>query len=221
MRARLSVGVAVLAFAVLALAQVLLPRIAAQDLRHRLSRSGEVEHLEVHAFPALELLWHHADRVVVRMRTYRSSTGSLARLLGQSVDVDQLDATAARFSSGLLALRDARLRKRGGVLTGEARVSEADVRAALPGLDVRPVASGGGQLVLEGSVNVLGARVSLRARAGAQGGRLVVEPEGLPLGGLATITVFDDPHVAIESVGAEPAPDGFRLSARGRLRPSG
>jgi hypothetical protein len=218
MRARLSLGAAVFVVALLALAQVLLPRIATSDLRDRLSRSGEVEHVEVHAFPALELVWNHADRVVVRMRSYRSSSGGLARLLGQSAGVGQLDATAARFSTGLLALRDARLRKRGPLLTGEARVSEADVRAALPGVDLRPVASGGGQLVLEGSADVLGARVSLRARAKAQGGRLVVEPEGLPLGGLATITVFDDPRLAIESVGAEPGAGGFRVNARGRLR---
>src|SRR5690349_566448 len=141
-----TVGVVLL---LLVLAQLFLPGIAAQRLRDRLARSGQVLHVEVHAFPAVELLWHHADRVLIRLATYRSGAGHLTSLLDQAGDVGTLDASAAVFRTGLLTLRDASLHKRGNSLTGTARVSEADLRAAIPFLDnVQPVASGDGRLTL-------------------------------------------------------------------------
>src|SRR5207248_45620 len=54
-----TVGVIVL---LLVVAQLVLPGIAEQRLRDRLSRNGTVIQVHVSAFPAIELLWHHADR---------------------------------------------------------------------------------------------------------------------------------------------------------------
>jgi len=34
----------------------------------------------------------------------------------------------------------------------------------------------------------------------------------------ATVTVFSNPHVQVQSVDATPAPGGFRVTATGRLR---
>ena len=87
--------------------------------------------VQVHAFPAIELLWHHADRVLIRMRSYRSAAGSLRSLLGDTSGVGSLDASATVVHSGLLTLRDATVRKRGERLTGTARVTEADLRTAI------------------------------------------------------------------------------------------
>ena len=39
----------------------------------------------------------------------------------------------------------------------------------------------------------------------------------VPLGALATIRVFSDPRVEVESVGATPTPGGFVASATARL----
>src|SRR5947209_17994801 len=114
----------------LVVAQLALPGIAEQRLRDRLARSGKVLDVEVDAFPAIELLWHHADHVVVRMATYRSSASALGPTIGQAGDVGTLDASTRRLDAGLLTLRDAELHKRGSVLTGTARVSEADLQAA-------------------------------------------------------------------------------------------
>src|SRR5437588_7968546 len=114
----------------LVLPQLVLPGIAAQRLHDRLARSGQAVHVEVDAFPAVELLWHHADKVVVSMRRYRSSTGSLGSLLSETGDVGTLDASVAELDTGLLTLRGATLRKRGDRLTGSATVTEADLRAA-------------------------------------------------------------------------------------------
>ncbi|MBV9839845.1 MAG: LmeA family phospholipid-binding protein, partial [Solirubrobacterales bacterium] len=116
----------------LVIAQLVLPGLAAQRLRERLARSGAVISVRVEAFPAVELLWHHADRVVVRMGQYRSNPGHLAGLLAQASDVGSLDASATQVQAGLLTLHDASLRKRGDQLTGSASVTEADLRSAIP-----------------------------------------------------------------------------------------
>jgi hypothetical protein len=209
---------AALAVVVLGVGQLVLPGIAAQSLRDRLAHSGQVLQVRVEAFPAIELLWHHADRVVVRMRQYRSSPGHLGSLLAEAADAGSLDASAAELDAGLLTLRDTALRKRRDQLTGTARVTQADLRAALPILDsVQPVASGSGQLTLRGTATLFGVTASVDATVSAQGGQLLVQPD-IPLGGLATITVFSNPHVEIDDVGASPASGGFSVSARGRLR---
>jgi len=202
----------------LGVAQIVLPGIAAQRLRDRLSRSGTVEKVEVDAFPAIELLWHQADRVVIRMGDYRSSPSRLASTLAQAGDTGSLDASANRLQTGLLTLRHATLAKRGQQLSATATVTEADLRASFPVLDsVQPVASSGGQLTLQGTATVLGVTATVDATVQAQNGAVVVTP-AVPFGGLATVTVFDSPAIAVQAVGAAPAPAGFALSAQGRLR---
>ena len=218
MRAPLPVGAALFVLALLALAQVALPSVAADRLRTRLARSGTVERVAVRAFPAVELLWGEADRVEVRMRSYRASPAALGAALRHSVSADRLDASTAVLSTGLLTLRDARLHAQDRVLSGEALVTDADLRAAVPApLAVRPIASGGGQLELQGTASLFGATVSARFRLLATEGRLVVAPEGVPFAGLATLTVFADPHLRMDGVGARTAPGGFALTARGHL----
>jgi len=202
----------------LVLVQLVLPGIAEQRLRDRLARSGRVIKVEVDAFPAIELLWHQADRVVVRMATYRSSASSLGGTVAQVADVGSLDASARELRAGLLTLRDATLRKRGSILTGRASVTEANLRAAFPILDsVRPVASSGGQLTLQGTATLLGVSATVDATVRPQDGALVVTPD-VPLGGLATITLFSNPAVQVQSIAADPAPGGFAVSARAQLR---
>lgn len=205
--------------ALLALSQVLLPRLAAHSLRGHLAHSGEVEHVEVHAFPALEVIGGRADRVVVRMRSYRGSSGQLAGELEKSSKAGDVDFSTATLSTGLLTLRDATMRKRGAELTAEGRVTEADLRAALPpGFDVRPVTADANGLVLEGSAAVLGVNVRLQARVHAVGGGIVVEPQGLPLGGIATLRAFSDRRIEVQEVGARRVAGGFMVMVRGRLR---
>src|SRR5947209_1083977 len=125
---------ALVALVVLALvvAQLVLPSIAEQQLRDRLSRSGTVESVQISAFPAIELLWDDADHVAVRMRNYHSGTRHLGSLLNQAGGVDRVDASAGVLTAGLLTVRDAVLRKRGDELFASAHVTEADLRAALP-----------------------------------------------------------------------------------------
>jgi hypothetical protein len=211
-------AVALAAVVVLGVGQLVLPSIAERRLRHRLERTGTVQRVEVHSFPAIKLLWDDADRVEVRMGSARPGPGRLADLLAQTADTDRLDARAGRLRVLTLVLSDVRLRKRGHELTGAATVTPGALQAALPpGFDVRPVAAGGGELVFEGTAELLGQRFTGRAVVAARDGRLLLAPE-IPFGGLLTLTLFADRRVDVTGVGARPAPGGgFTLTASGRV----
>jgi hypothetical protein len=210
-----SAGVVLL---LLAAAQLVLPGIAAQRLRDRLARSGRVLAVQVDAFPAIELLWHDADRVVVRLAQYRSTSGHLSSLLAQAADVGSLDASVAELDTGLLTLRNARLLKRGDRLIGSAQVTQADLRAAIPFLDsVQPVTSANGQLTLRGTATVLGVTASVDVIVQARDGSLIATPD-VPFGGFATLTLFANPRLDVSGLSASPTADGFSVTARGRLR---
>lgn len=208
---------ALVVLVLLVVAQLVLPGIAAQRLRDHLSSSGTVISVKVSAFPAIELLWHQADHVVVRMADYRAPVTSLGSDLAGAGDAGSVDASATRLDVGLLTLRDASMTKRGDRLTGTARVTQADLRAAVPFIDnVQPIASGGGQLTLQGTATLFGVTASAAATVAAQGGAVIVQPD-VPFGGLATLTLFSNPHLAVLDVAASPAPGGFSLRARGQL----
>ena len=70
--------------------------------------------------------------------------------------------------------------------------------------------------MLRGTASVFGVTATVDANVRAQDGRLVVVPQ-VPFGGLATVTVFDDPRVEVDAVSASSAPGGFRVAAAGRL----
>lgn len=209
--------------------QLVLPGIARDRLRDRLAQHGRVERVEVHAVPAIKLLWGDADRVVVRMRTYRSSLlpglarrlgvdgagrpGELADRLASTSGTGRLDATAAEFDVGPLRLTQASLEKRGAKLTGTATLSKADLHAALPNfLRVRRVSSGRGALRLSGTLSAFGRRLTTDFILAARGGKLVLTPD-VALGGLATVVLFGDPRVRIEDVAVRPLPGRYVISA--------
>jgi len=203
---------------VLGVAQLVLPKIAEQRLRDQLERSGSVLEVKVSAFPAIKLLWHNADSVVVRLGAYRSPAGAIGSSLARAADVGTLDASARELDSGALTVRNATLRKRGDQLVGTATIAQADLRAAVPFLDnVQPVASQDGRLVLRGTATLLGLNASVDVTVAAQNGDLVVAPN-VPFGGLATITLFSDPRIQVQSIAAAAVPGGFSLQVQARLR---
>ena len=203
---------------VLVVAQLVLPGIATQDLRDRLAKSGRVLEVKISAFPAIELLWNQADRVVVRMDTYTSHPSHLSSLLDEAAGVGSLDASANRLQAGLLVLHSASLRKRGDDVTGVATVNNTDVQAALPILtSVSLVGSANGQVTLQGTATALGLSATLQVIVSAQDGKLVAAPN-LPFGGLATVTLFSNPHLAVQSVSGQAVPGGFTVTATGRVQ---
>lgn len=202
----------------LVLAQLFLPGIAAQRLRDDLEKSGTVLEVKVSAFPAIKLLWHQADSVVVRMGSYRSGVGHLASTLAGAGDAGTIDASAQQLEVGPLTLLGGTLRKRGSELTGAATVTEADLRSAVFFLDnVEPIASENGRLTLRGTASFLGLTATVDATVAAQNGALVVAPD-VPFGGIATLTLFSNPHVEVQSVSATTVPGGFRITAAGKVK---
>src|SRR5215471_13380710 len=91
---------------VLVVAQLLLPGIAAQELRDNLEQSGTVLEVKVSSFPAIKLLWHRADSVVVRMGRYRAPVSRLAQTLDGAGDATSLDASAQEFDIGPITLQN-------------------------------------------------------------------------------------------------------------------
>jgi hypothetical protein len=217
MRRLAALGVAGLVVVLLVTAQLILPGIAAHRLRERLSHSGRVLEVQVHAFPAVTLLWHHADSVTVRMASYRAAPANLPGTLDQAGSVGSLHASAQVFQDGLLTLQDASLVKRGNRLSASALVAEADLRSAVPFLtSVTPVASSTGGLTLRGTATLLGLSATVDATVSVTGGTLVIAPD-LPFGGLATITVFADRRIRVQSVSASPAAGGFAVRGTATL----
>jgi hypothetical protein len=211
---RIALGVGVLLILLFVVAQLVLPRVAERYVRSEVRKNGGVvESVDVAAFPALKLVLRHADRVTLKLKSATLGVGDLADELERTKDVERLDATVARMDLGPLKLNTLELHKRGDRLTGEASVASSDLSAALPaGVGVDSVEADDQGLVLQARVGPL----SARARLSADEGALRIAPEGL-LGGLATVTVFDDPRVYVSAVGAEQRPDGFTLTADGRL----
>lgn len=203
---------------VLVAAQLALPPIAENRLRDRLERSGTVETVDISAFPAFKLLWHRADDVTVRMGRLRTGAGNLADLLASTGDADDVDASAGEQRILNLRLLDSRLRKRGDELALAATVTDADLQAALPpGFDVRPVATGDGALVFEGTADLFGRRFTGQATVAVRDGSLRLEPN-IPFGGLLSLTLFSDPRIEVLDVGGRRGAAGFTLTARARLR---
>jgi hypothetical protein len=151
------------------------------------------------------------------------SPAQTAKLLWEARDVSDMDLTAASVQEGPLQLSDARLRKRGSALSAQALTTQAAVKAALPeGFGVQLLSSEGGKVQVRASGGLFGVGASVDAVAGASEGKLVVHPQGFLVEGLA-LTLFTDPHVYVEAVGASAVAvpggaQGYRLTMAASLR---
>jgi hypothetical protein len=206
---------------VLALAQVLLPRVAVSRITARVARYGTVQSVSVSAWPAVELLWGSVGSVRVRAKSLALSPSQAASLLWEARGTTSMDVSAESVRLGSLRLSDASLRKRGSALTAQALTSEADVKAALPaGFGVRLLRSGGGQVEVQATGGLFGVDASVDAVAGAREGKLVAHPLGFLLEALQ-LTLFSDPHIYVEGVGASvqgEQPLSYWLTMSARLR---
>ena len=186
-----------------------------------MGRYGTVESVSVKAWPAVELLWGSADSVKVRATSLKVSPAQTAKLLWEARGVNDIEMTAPSVQEGPLRLSDVSLRKRGNALSAQARTTEADVKAALPeGFDVQLLRQRRRQVEVRASGGLFGLGASVDAVAGASEGKLVAHPLGFLLEGLQ-LTLFADPHVYVEGVGASAQAGGplsYRLTMRASLR---
>jgi len=204
--------------ALLALAQLILPRIAASRISSRVGRYGSVEHVSVSVFPAVKLLWGDADSVNVQAGSLSLSPAQAAALLREGRGAEDMDVSAEAVRLGSLALTDGVLRKRGSQLSAHAHASQAAVRVALgPGVGVRLLGSEGGHVRVAATGSLFGVGATVAAVAESEDGKLVVHPEGLLLEGFR-LTLFHDAHVHLLGVAARQDGSGYVLGVTALLR---
>jgi hypothetical protein len=215
-----SIGVLV---ALLVLAQVFLPKIAAGRISDRIGKYGSVESVHVSAWPAVELLWKHAGSVEVKATRLRVSPAQTSKLLAEASGVDRMDVSVASVQEGPLRLRGVSFHKRGSRMSATAHLGMADVAAALPpGIGVALLGSGGGKVEVRASGGLFGVGASVDAVAEAEGGKLVVHPRGFLLEAIK-LTLFSDRRVYVTGVSASRATGpggvaGYLLGIEATLR---
>jgi hypothetical protein len=222
---RLALGFAAVVVALLVLAQLLLPPLAAKRVSDRVARYGTVKSASVSAFPALELLWGKADSAHIRAGKLAVTAAQIGSLLWEAHNVKDMtvlaDAANLRVA-GLprgLTVSDVRLEKHASIIQASATLTQQQLDEALPrGFHVEPVASGEGQVEVHASGGLFGVQASIDALLKPLEGRLVAQPQSFPLAGLATVTLFSDPHLHVESIGVrvqrrQPLTYGLSLSA--------
>jgi len=217
---RIAAGVAGAVLLALALAQVLLPRLAASRISSRVGRYGTVSSVSVSAWPAVQLLWGSVGSVRVRAKSLSLSPAQAASLLWEARGVRSMEVSAQSVRVGSLQLTDASLHKQGSALSAQALTSEAAVKEALPtGFDLRLLRSEGGEVEVQASGGLFGVGASVNAIAGGSEGKLVAHPIGFLVEALH-LTLFSDPHVYVVGVGASvqsEQPLSYRLTMTARL----
>jgi len=197
--------------------QFVAPSIATSVLRQRLAKDGRVLRAHVSAFPWVQLLWQHADRVSATMADYRAAPGHIESLLHEVDGIGTVDVSIGVVHTGLLTLHAVTLTKRGDELVGVGTLELSDLQAALPVVrSLTPVRDSNGQVLLRGTASVLGVQASVDVVIAARDGKLMVAPSGL-LGAFTTVTLYDDPEIQVQSVTATTVPGGLRFVTRGKL----
>ncbi len=217
---RIGLGVLGVLVVVLVGAQLLLPGIAARRVHEKVGRYGTVLSSHVSAFPAIELLWGHGDSgsVVAGALSLTPTQGVDMLWEGRGITDTQLTASSMQVDG--VQMRAVSIRKRGSAVVVEGTVSESELRGVLPlGLEVHSLTDAGGHVLAQATGSVLGVSATVQVDVHAAEGRLVAEPQGLPLAGLATVTVFSDPRLSMESIDVTPlASTGAAASLRVALR---
>ena len=212
----------------LLLAQLLLPRIAAQRLRSELERYGVVRSVSISAFPAIELLWGEAQSATMSAASIRMSPTQANELLWKARGVRLVDMRTASLHVGSFTLHDVIWRKRGDQLYMSGKLTEADLRASLPGsTGFALLGSSSEGIDMRVSGSFFGVASSVDVRLGAIEGKLVAQPVGVPFGGFVKVMLLSAPHMYVQSIGLANSPSAgagasadpaYEVSIAARLR---
>jgi hypothetical protein len=185
--------------AVLGLAQLLLPVLAAQRVRSQLGRYGTVRSASVSAFPAIELLWGSAQSATVSAGSLSMEPAQVGALLWQGRGVQRIEMRAESIRVGPLRMLHVSSHKRGEELYTQGSVTEADLRAALPGSTaVQPLGRTPAGVEVRVSGSLFGVGASVEVLLSALEGKLVAQPQGIPLAGLVKLVLFSNPHLYVQ-----------------------
>jgi hypothetical protein len=144
----------------------------------------------------------------VNAGTLTATPAQIVSLLGEARAIGTLTVLAqgavlhtAQLPGGL-EVSDVRMQKRGSSIVATATMTQTQLQRALPsGLSVQPTASGEDGIEAHASGGLFGLQASIDVLVRASEGNLVAEPRGLPFGGIATVTLFSDAHLKVQSVG--------------------
>jgi hypothetical protein len=139
----------------------------------------------------------------------------LINLLAKTANAGSVTAHIGTFRTGKLVLENVVFTKRGSALAAQALLTSAALTAALPGsFSLRPLTSSAGELKFRGSTTVLGHRISLDARLVARHGDVVIQPDLIGFfPSFASLKIFHDPQVDVESVSSRAVSGGWELTA--------
>ncbi len=210
-------AVALVVVLLLAGGQLVLPALAARQVRHEVGDPDAT--VEVAAYPAWKLVAGHADRVTVRADRLGDDGGSLTDLLRRAEDVGETHAVIGRVRVGDVTLRDLDARIADGRVRATARLSLAELSAQVPGGGrLQPVApAADGRPRLRVTTSVLGVRAGATVVLTARDGRIEVAPEA-GLASLLRIPVFADPALRVDGVRGSASGDVLSLAFTGGLR---
>jgi hypothetical protein len=214
--ARLGLAAGALIVALLILGQVLLPGIVASKLRSSLRGAATGVHISVKATPALELLFGHADRVVMSAAVLRPiGTANIKALLERTRETGSLEATVGRLITQRLELDHVVVSKRGSQITTSAAVNRNALGAALPaGISVRPASGGSQAISLSAHITVFGRTIVANALLEARDGKIEIVPESSLL---PSITVFTDPQLDVDTLKVFASGADYTFTAHGHL----
>jgi hypothetical protein len=200
------------------IAQLVLPGLAEQRVRDELEGFAAVSEVKVDSTPAVKLLFGEVDSLTARLRDAESTQGAVADLIARTEKIDRLRIDADNAEITGVGLTDVSLVKDGSAMRAAATLSRAELESVLPaGAEVGSISSEGGALLVDGSFDVLGFRLSGPARVEPTGGAIVLRSEQGLLAGLAQLTLFQDDRVRVTALEGEDAGDRLRLGARGRV----
>lgn len=176
-------------------------------MREELARYGTVHSVSVSAFPAIALLWGHAQSATVSAGSLSMSLPEATKMLEEGRGIDRVDMSAQSMRLGSFAMRHVTARQRGSAFYTEGSIGAGELRAAVPGsTEVQLLGSAPGGVEMRVAGNLFGVDASVDALLSVQEGKLVAQPQGIPFLGLVKLTVFSAPHMRLEGFDLAPLP---------------
>lgn len=223
---RIAIGVVLGVVALLVLAQLFLPSIAAQKVKEKVEKYGVVESASVKAFPAIELLWGHADSATVHIKRIAVTPTQAVNLLEETKNVAKLDmymkslkinvpASSGGGEAGAISIKAVTVHKNGSSIGAQAMIEASQLSKALPGgFEATPIANKGSkfELALKGGFLAGGTQDAV---VDGHEGKIVVEPSGQPS---ETLVIFSDKRVSVGAIHASVHPPTTTLTLSAQLR---
>jgi hypothetical protein len=221
---RIAIWVAVGVVAILVLAQIIVPGIAAKEIRKEVGKYGVVESVSVHAFPAIELAWK-AGSATVKIKTITVTPNQAVNLLEETKKINNLDMymkslkvnvpASTGGEASAISLEAVTVHKNGSNIAAQATIEASQLSKALPGgFEATPIANGQGkfELALKGGFLASGTQDAV---VDGHDGKIVVEPSGQPN---ETLVVFSDKRVSVGAIHARVTPPTTTLTLSAQLR---